>query len=355
MKFPSPAVNRPAFACLRQAASAWALLAVATSTTWGQVMPAPEPPVPAEEVDKHEWLDHTQEQFHRLVWRSAMWLDGIAAPPLEPEAYQAASGSIALAMMWSEFDGVEPRVRFRVDLPLPRINQRLHAFVGRVSRDEYVTERDEPSGAFPQYRNDMDDDQTLAGIFYSEPEREGYGRFSAGVGARLRSSELDPYVKAAYQFQRLLGSDLLLRIKETVFWQTSERWGLTSRVDLERIINDHWHVRWSGSGTISEGSAGVRGYSTLTVTRALPGRQAVIVRVGLEGETEAPVPLEEFGLKVAYRRSVLRDWLVLELRTSLMWPKELPEQPRKPSWGFGVGCEMFFGDEPYFSTQPVTF
>ena len=80
----------------------------------------------------------------------------------------------------------------------------------------------------------------------------------------------------------------------------------------------------------------------------------MIFRLGVESDTAKEVPLEEFGLKAAYRKSVLRDWLVLELRTSLTWPKDREEQPRKPSWGFGLGCEMYFGNEE-FSSRPVTF
>jgi hypothetical protein len=311
-------------------------------------------PEAAEIVRADAWIDRAQQQLHGIVWRSAMWLDNFGREPETVEPYQAASGSLAVAMLWNEFDGLDPRVRFRVDLPLPELNERVHAFVGRVNRDEFVTERDEPSGAFPRYSAADDEDQTLAGLTYMEPAREGRGRFSAGVGMRLRSGEPDPYVKAAWQFERMLSPSVLLRVKETVFWQRTERLGLTSRIDLEQIVAEYWHLRWTGSGTISQGTAGVRGYTTFTATRALPARRALIFRVGLEGESNAPVPVTDFGLKVGYRRSIARDWLILELRGSLTWPKEEPHQPRKPSWGFGVGCEVYFGDER-FSTQPVTF
>jgi hypothetical protein len=51
---------------------------------------------------------------------------------------------------------------------------------------------------------------------------------------------------------------------------------------------------------------------------------------------------------------VLRDWLVLELRSSFTYPKEFVWQPRKPSWGVGVGFEMFFGTDEFLA-RPVTF
>ena len=74
----------------------------------------------------------------------------------------------------------------------------------------------------------------------------------------------------------------------------------------------------------------------------------------ITGETDTVVPLHEYGAKFAWRQAVIRDWLVLELRTSVTWPKELPEQDREPSWGLGFGFEMLFGEQE-FRARPVTF
>jgi hypothetical protein len=311
-----------------------------------------EKPWADEEAKPETWLDRTHFRLHQLVASTARRIDQLAGPSQDKSAYQDASGSIALAMLWDEFNGLKPRARFRVDLPLPQINRRLHLFVGRVNREEYVTERALPSGAFPRYRTDMDEEQTLAGIVFLPSSGLG-GHFDGGVGARLRSSELDPYVKVGYRYRRLFDDDLRLTLNETLFYQKSEGLGVTSRLDLERIIADNWHARWTGSATIAERSAGVRGYTTLTLTRGLPDRRAVIFQLGLEGESDAPVPIQDYGLKVAYRRSVSRDWLVMEVRTSLTWPKEERGAPRKPSWGLGIGCEVYFGTDE-FSVRPVT-
>lgn len=315
---------------------------------------APEAQVTVTYESPDTWLDRTQQGLHRLVWRTARSIDSWMGPPAEDEVYQQASGSLAVAMLWNEFEGFDPKIRFHVDLPLPRINQRLHAFVGRTNRDEFVTERNEPSGAFPrEHRRADDEDQTFAGLVYTRPERRG-GSFSASAGARVRSAQLDPYIKGSYRWRSTVWDDALFTVKETVFYQASEKFGLTTRLDFERMIGKSWHLRWTGSGTVSERTSGVRGYSTLTGTRALSGRRAIVVRLGVDGDTDAEVPLHEFGVKVAYRKSVLRDWFVLELRTSLTWPQEFQHQGRKPSWGLGLGCEMFFGTDE-FSNKPVTF
>jgi hypothetical protein len=297
------------------------------------------------------WLDRTQRGLHQAVWRSAMRIDRVFGAEADESAYQKASGSLAPALLWDEFDGFQPKVRFRVNLPLPQLDERFNAFIGRVNRDEYVTERQLESGAFPRQYGPIEDDQTLFGIRYREP-RQG-GRFEADAGLRVRTP-LDPYVKASYRFERGASERTLLSLRETAFWQNSEEFGLTSRIDIERIFENRWLLRWTGSGTFSQETEGVRGYTALSVLRGFPNRRAIAAELFTGGELDADVPLGNYGAKIAYRRSVSRDWLILEMRSSLTWPKEHPEQPREPSWGVGIGFEMFFGTDEFLA-RPVTF
>jgi hypothetical protein len=46
--------------------------------------------------------------------------------------------------------------------------------------------------------------------------------------------------------------------------------------------------------------------------------------------------------------------LILEVRSSLSWPKETPGAARERSWGLGIGLEMLFGTT-LFQARPVTF
>src|SRR5262249_49859946 len=154
---------------------------------------------------------------------------------------------------------------------------------------------------------------------------------------------LDPYVKGSYVFEHGNSEQGLFSLRETAFFQGSEHLGVTTRIDLERILHDTLLLRWTTSGSISQKSQGVFGYTSLMALSGLPNRRAIAFEMGGDGESDAPVPIHEYGFKAAYRQSVYRDWLVLELRTSLTWPKEDPMKQRESSWGVGVGFEMFFG------------
>jgi hypothetical protein len=327
----------------RQAA-AWSFVVQEEQPTVGEQK---EPDGP----QRDPWLDRFHDGVFRAVWRSAMRMDQWFGSQESEAAYLQTQGSIAPALLWDEFDGFQPKIRFQVDLPLPRLNERFHAFIGRVNREEYVTERAPGSGAFARQYGPVEDDETLFGIRYRSP-REG-GHWDADAGLRVRSP-LDPFVKGSYTFMKGSSESTLYTFRETLFWQNSEKAGLTSRVDIEKILRETWLARWTLSGTFSQRSEGVKGYTSLTVLRGLPNRRAFAAELFTQGEFDADVPLGNYGLKLAYRRSLARDWLVMESRVSLTFPKDEPWQAREATIGVGIGFEMFFGTDEFLA-RPVTF
>jgi hypothetical protein len=344
----------------RQSETLWWLPALLCAAAAVGAQESQQPPpsqsneqtVQPEPEQDHAWLDKTQQGVEHIVSKSAEHLDRLFGPEDDEAAYKAVAGSLAPALLWDEFDGWQPKLRFHVDLPLPQLDQRWNAFIGRVNRDEYVSERAPQSGAFERQYGPASDEQTLAGVTYHTPEKQG-SRFDAGAGMRLRFP-LDPYLKGSYVYEVGKSDTGLMSLRETVFWQNSEHAGVTTRADLERAFFERWLVRWTTSATISQKSEGVFGYSSVRALRGFPNRRAVAVEIGFDGATDQEVPLHEYGIKAAYRQSVLRDWLVLELRSSFTYPKEFRWQPRKPSWGAGIGFEMFFGTDEFLA-RPMTF
>ena len=346
-----PLVTCAAWAC------AGAAFAQVQPPSTPQAVPTP-PPTPAEAAPQgpetdDQWLDRAQEGVYDMVWKSAMHLDRWFGAQEPPSAYQGASGSLTPSLLWDQFDGFQPKLRFRVEMPLPGLNERFNAFVGRVDPNEYISESAPESGALPRQYGPIDQEQTLAGISYRTPPKQG-SRFDAGAGVRLKFP-LDPYVKGSYVYERGDSMSGLLSLRETVFWQNSEHAGVTSRVDLEKLfLRDLWLLRWTTSLSFSERSQGVYGYSAITAIRGLPNRRAIAFEAGIDGMSDMPVPVHEYGFKAAYRQAVVRDWLVMEVRSSLTWPREKLEQERSPSWGVGIGFEMFFGTDEFLA-RPVTF
>ena len=343
-----------------------ACIALATAgAAFAQVQPPGTPqsvptPPPTQADDEHQgpvtddqWLDRAQEGVYDMVWKSAMHMDRWFGSEHPPSDYQGASGSLTPSLLWDQFRGFQPKLRFRVDMPLPQLNERFNAFVCRVDRDEYVAESSPYSGALPRQYGPIDQEQTLAGISYRTPPKQG-SRFDASAGLRLQFP-LDPFLKGSYVYERGDSMSGLMSFRQTIFWQNSEHAGVTSRVDLEKLfLRELWLLRWTTSASYSERSQGVYGYSAVSALRGLPNRRAIAFEAGIDGSSDMPVPVHEYGVKAAYRQAVLRDWLVVEVRTSLTWPREKVEQERSASWGVGIGFEMFFGTDEFLA-RPITF
>jgi hypothetical protein len=140
------------------------------------------------------------------------------------------------------------------------------------------------------------------------------------------------------------GDRNLLRLDETIFWEEDEGFGATTRVDLERSLGEDFLVRWTGSGRFTEETEGVRWFSSLTLYQNLGDGRAFAYEAGISGESDREVAVADYGLRAIYRRRIHLEWLFLELRSTITWPRETLLERREPNWGVGIALEMLFGE-----------
>ena len=325
----------------------------ATSTpAWVDLVPLPQlelkgPPADVSELcgDKPSgpaWLDRMQAGLYRTMCLSAARFDGFFGNARFDDEYQATYGSVATGALWDERDHWDTSVRFRAKVRLPQLSERFNAFVGRVDPDEYVTELRDDFDTLPRQFAREEDDAVLLGLGYRQPGRGG-GHFDAGVGAKL-GWPVQPYVKGTYGLALPFLDRNLLRLQETIFWREGDRFGATTRFDLERLLAETFLVRWSTSGTFTQETEGVRWYSNLTLYQNLGDGRALAYQAGTNGESDDPVEISDYGLRAIYRRRIHRDWLFFELRSSITWPRETLAERRELNWGAGVALEMQFGE-----------
>ena len=139
-----------------------------------------------------------------------------------------------------------------------------------------------------------------------------------------------------------------MRLRESVFWEEDEHLGATTRIDLDRLLSDDFLVRLTGSATFTQETEGVRWFSQLTLFQNLHKGRAISYQLGITAETDLDVPITDYGLRVIYRRSIFnREWLFLELRSSITWPREDVLENRVTNLGAGVALEMMFGERRY--------
>jgi hypothetical protein len=318
---------------------------------WVDLVPIPVelkgPPADVSELcgDKPSgpaWLDRMQAGLYRTMCLSAARFDGFFGNARFDDEYQATYGSVAAGALWDERDHWDQSLRFRAKVRLPQLSERFNAFIGRVDPDEYVTELRDDFDTLPRQFAREDDDAVLLGLGYRQPGRGG-GHFDAGVGAKL-GWPVEPYVKGTYRLALPFLDRNLLRLDETIFWREGDRFGATTRFDLERLLAEDFLVRWSTSGTFTQETEGVRWYSNLTLYQNLGDGRALAYQAGTNGESDDPVEISDFGLRAIYRRRIHLEWLFFELRSSITWPRETLLERRESNWGAGVGLELMFGE-----------
>jgi hypothetical protein len=288
------------------------------------------------------WLSQVRAGLYRTMCSSAAWFDGFFGNARFDDEYEAMHGSVAVGAGWDEHDHWDPSVRFRARVRLPQLSERFDAFVGKVDPEEYVTELRDDFDTLPRQFARAQDDAVLFGLGYGKPGRRG-GHFDAGVGAKL-GWPLEPYAKGTYRYARPFLDRNLLRLRETIFWEEQEHFGVTTRVDLERLLAEDYLLRWTSSGTLSEKTEGVRWYSSLTLYHSLGNGRAFAYQGGISGESDREVEIVDYGLRVIFRRRIYREWLFLELRSSITWPRETLLERRESNLGAGAAIELMFGE-----------
>ena len=319
---------------------------------WIKALPVPlEPAFPVAGAVEHcsdkpqgpAWIDRMQAALYRSTCSTAVWFDGFFGSARFDDEYQATHGSVSVGTLWDERDHWDPSLRFRVQMDLPHMSDRFSAFVGKVDAEEFVTEQRDDFDTLPRQLGREDDDQVLFGLGYSQPRSHG-GHFDVSAGTSL-ALPTEPYGKLTYRIAIPILERSLLRLRESVFWEESEHLGATTRIDLERLLSDDFLVRLTGSATFTQETEGVRWFSQLTLFQNLHKGRAISYQLGITAESDLDVPVTDYGLRVIYRRSIFnREWLFLELRSSITWPREDLLEDRETNLGAGVALEMMFGE-----------
>jgi hypothetical protein len=159
---------------------------------------------------------------------------------------------------------------------------------------------------------------------------------------------LDPYLRLNYRRAWTLPASVVARFRQSGFWQYVDGFGTSSKLDLDRGLGDHLLLRASGLAKVAEKVDGVEWNTTLTLYHELSPKHALGYQLTADGETGREVPLRDYGARLIYRRQILRDWLILELRGGIGWPREHLTERREFNWGLGAAVEMRFGDWPKF-------
>ncbi|MBB6092624.1 hypothetical protein HNQ60_001502 [Povalibacter uvarum] len=288
-------------------------------------------------------IERVRRRLSITACASSAWLDGLFGDQMMYEDYRQTYGTVSAGALWDDYEGFDPRLRFRIRLQLPQWDESISAFAGRVGEEDYISDIEDDFDALPTRQfGDLEDDSVLVGLGYSNPKRTG-NDFDASVGVRL-DLPLDPYARARYEIIREFAEHYVFSARETIFWQNSEGFGSTTRFHLDRALSDRFLVRWANLGKFTEETTGLEWYSQVTLFQSVGERMGLAWQAQIEGATDNEVQITRTSVRLIMRRRFESfEWLFLELRGGVGWPRERLDEEREMSPELGIALEMQFG------------
>lgn len=291
-----------------------------------------------------EWVDGLRAETHSRLCNTAGWLDGLFGDDEKFDG-EAFTGKLSIGFKQDEIDGLDPRIRVRINAELPNVSKRLKAFVGRVEEDSYIANtevnEDRLNNVGLKSTND-EDSEWLVGLGYRTPNEDSNG-FDVSVGAKL-SSGVSPYAKLAYRYMFRMADDEFLRTTQTAFWRKQDGFGISSSAEFTKLIGDDDIWVTHGSVKYTEEAEQIEWFADTAWHHSLSDKRGISSSIYVRGEEENPVSVPEYGITLTYICPILRDWLFMEAGVDLRWEKDEPGRSYKSAAQFGLQFEMLLGD-----------
>lgn len=261
------------------------------------------------------WLDSSRYYVAGSADALVIWVDSFFDVPRNE--FESAYSSLRLRTVneWEEGSGNSAKVKLRGKVRLPRINKRLSL----VFTDDDEKDEDEEADAAKTGINEVGRKKTTkVGLRYRARD-DGRSRVDYGIGLR---SSLKFKANVRYRYQAPFAEHYLNRFTNTLYFHDGDGFGVKTRYEVDRVLDDRRLIRWSNTGKFAEDIDGVEWGSQLQLAEKIDQQSAVSSFIWASGTTRPDYLTTSYGLGVTYRRSFIRSWLFYELEPAYVWRRE---------------------------------
>ena len=302
-------------------------------------------PITAGAEEKEPFIDRTQQTVYGVVNSSSQWVDSFFGSANADQNDNVRQGRVSLGANWDQRDGLKGRARLKARIPLPALRNRTRLVFGRGDADDLIDgSADNNTDSLPGQFNDFDDDDWLLGVGYSRDGALSRG-FDIGVGIKL-ATPVEPYIRATFRWNKTFNDAWLWQLRPRVFWQSQRGSGASLNSVLDYAVNSSWLVRSWIILSAEKEIEGLGWNNSLIAYQSLSNKTALSYSIFALGETEDEVELQNYGVELRFRKQIAREYLFVELSTSLTWPRYFLTEKRESNIGVGLEFEMQFGDWP---------
>lgn len=274
-------------------------------------------------LDSHKRFMDTQVQ------RASRWIDGFFVD----SNYRAETSHNQLRvrpeLYYRDEQGTEVKTKLQARIQLPNLGHRISLLAG-------ADEDDVRSGEFANEENQ----NRMAGLQFLLSDSEKwhtsivagfkFGGFAFFFGPRLR-------------YQTAINDRALIRLTETVRWQTNNYWDIGSRGDLFYVLDERLyfrqtvHVRWRGENDDEEG---VLTELSSVLSQRLSPTAGLQYDFSTVFHTQPDTHVDKYTLSLRYRKQTHREWLYYEIAPQVSFEDEFGF---KANPGIRLRVEFFYG------------
>lgn len=276
------------------------------------------------------WLDTTQEVSSQRANALARQLDRFFG--VERSDLEAAYSSLRLTteVRWEEANYIEPRVRLRGRLHLPRINERLSLI--------FSEDQGEGTSYYSQNPSFVEEQSTRVNLEVNLGERDK-DRWDFRVGLRS-SGKLRTSLR--YRYEDGLTDNLFHRLSETIYFIDGTGYGSFTQYQLDRALTLNSLLRWSTEFRVQENLDGNEWATSASYLFRNSDSSGITYYASMNGNSkDSYVGRYQVGMRI--RRNFARPWLFWEFLPGYQWEKVSAESSREGGVFAAIRLEMAIG------------
>jgi len=168
------------------------------------------------------------------------------------------------------------------------------------------------------------------------------------AGVKLRTPP-DPFARA--DLRRVWDAGpWSIRLKEELFWFTSDGFGQTAELDIDRVVGEDTAVRTDTTVDWRDDTDELRLTFGVALLKVLGERETLAYETGLQASNRPTLAVNRYRVGARLRRRLHKDWLFLGVIPEILWRRE---DGFVPVPGIRLQIEFRFG-ERYLTKRGTT-
>jgi hypothetical protein len=283
------------------------------------------------EQDAGSKLDRHKRFMDTQVQSASRWIDGFFVDSIYREETSNNQLRVRPELYYRNEQGAEVKTKLQARIQLPNLGHRISLLAGAAEDD---VRSDEFANA--------DNQNKMAGLQFLLSESD---KWHTSIVAGFRFGGFAFFSGPRLRYQTTINDRALLRLTETIRWQTNNYWDIGSRGDWYYVLNERLyfrqtlHVRWRGENDHEEG---VVTELSSVLSQRLSATAGLQYDFSTVFHTQPDTHVNKYTLSLRYRKQTRRQWLYYEIAPQVSFEDEFGF---KVNPGIRLRVEFFYGGD----------